>query len=114
MPRIKNHLDGGLDGRFVLVGIQPDGFQRAPLELPVDGGLHEGVGTAARRDVDCIVGQRRELAAALPFVDFLHRLHECVILSVAHRTFHIFLAVDFHLDDSRRAQALRDRKLVVD
>lgn len=79
----------------------------------MDGGLHKGVGVSAWRNVDGVVRQSRELAPALPPVDFAQGFHESVILSVADGAFHILLAVDFYFYDGCGSQVFGDRQLVV-
>ena len=108
------HFDSRLDGGLRLVGVQSAGLEFAPVHLPGDDRLHEGVGTASRRDRNGIVAQHRKLAFELMLVDLPQGPHEGVVLAVARRGLLVFPAVDF--DPKRRdgMQSLRKRKAVIE
>ena len=92
------HFYCGFYRRFGLVGIKAYGFKQMLSVLPMYCCLYQCVGFSAAGNVYRIVGKGGEVAAALPAVDFTQCFHESVVLSVAHRAFHIFLAVDFDFD----------------
>ena len=100
------HLDGGLDGCFRLVGIEAAGLEGLTLVLPSDDGLHESVGAAARGDRYGVVGQHGELALEGFLVYLAQGTHEGVVLSVAASVLLVYLITDAELERGHRLEAL--------
>src|SRR5581483_12138694 len=78
----RNHVERvlcGLDGRRQLIAVHAAGLDAA---FPLDRGLHQGVGLAARWNPYFVVEQPGQREPELLF-DALERLHECVVTAVA-------------------------------
>ena len=70
--------------------------------VPRDDRLHQGVGTATRRNRHLIVGQNGECAVQILLVDVAQGLDKGVVLTVTHSAAVILLAIDFDLDIGTR------------
>ena len=78
----RDHVEcvfGGLNRRRELIAVHAAGLHAT---FPLDRGLHQGVGLAARRDSHLVIEQLRQLEAEL-LLDALQGLHESVVAAVA-------------------------------
>ena len=100
------HLDGGFDGGFGLVGIEGTGAVCAVVVGPGNGGLDEGVGAASWWNADLIVGEPGECAVETVFVDVADGMDEGVVHTVAHGRVFKHFAIDFELDGGHWAQSV--------
>ena len=100
------HLEGGLDGGFGLVGVESPCAEDFAVVAPGDDGLDEGVGASSGWDGDGVVGQHGEGAPEGDFVYLPECADEGVVLSVAAGAFFILSAVDAYLDGGHGLEAV--------
>ena len=89
------HLDGGLDGGFCLVGIKATGANHPVVPVPADGRLHEGIRSTSWGNGYTIVGKPGETSAQLVLVYVSDGSYEGVELSVALCALLIGVPIDF-------------------
>ena len=100
------HLEGSLDGRFGLVGIQSAGAEDFAVVVPGDDGLYQRIGSSARWDSNGVVLQNGESTVEILLIDVSQRLHEGVVLTIASSAGLILLAINLYFDISTRLKSV--------